>query len=207
MDNEIAKLDTNTEKKILDSARIVFHLKGYNGARMQEIADQAGINKAMLHYYFRDKNHLFESVFREAANRMFPKIMDLLDNDYQLFEKIERFVEGYITLLQENCFMPAFIINEINQNPERIKKFFIEQRIVPPQSFIQQIITAVESGEIKPIDPKQLMLNIISLCIFPLVGKPIVQTVLSMNDEQYNRMIDSRKKDVSNFIINAIKVN
>ena len=206
MDKYNVKLDSDTENRILNSAKHIFQTKGLSGARMQEIADEAGINKAMLHYYFRTKDKLFEAVFKEAAERFFPKIMELFNGELPLFEKIERFIDGYITLLNENCFMPSFLLNEINQNPERLKKFFSDQNIKPPQSFIQQIILAVEYGEIKPIDPRQLMMNIISLCIFPIVAKPIIETILNISEEQYQAIIEMRKKEVAKFIINAIKV-
>ena len=85
----------NTEERILESARQIFQAKGLQGARMQEIADKAGINKAMLHYYYRSKELLFEAVFEEAANRIFPKIVELLNTDYPLFEKIEYFVDYF----------------------------------------------------------------------------------------------------------------
>lgn len=198
--------DENTEKRILESARKIFHVKGFAGARMQEIADEAKINKAMLNYYFRSKDKLFEAVFKEAARDFFPRVFQMVSMETPLFEKIENFVDGYLTFLQNNRCIPGFIISELSQNPQRLKEFFLENQIKPPEKFLNEIKEAVERKEIIQLEPTMLILNILSLCIFPIVAKPIIETVFNMNEEQYSKMIESRKKSVAQFIINAIKV-
>lgn len=206
MDNKEIVIDSNTEKRILEAARRVFHVKGLAGARMQEIADEAKINKAMLNYYYRSKDKLFEAVFKEAVVNFFPQIFQMVSSDKPLFDKIEFFVDGYLTFLQKNMCIPGFIINELAQNPERLKIFFLENKIRPPEIFIEQIKKAVENKEIIEIEPMTLMINLISLCIFPVVAKPIIETVFNLSEEQYADMIESRKKLVAQFIINAIKI-
>jgi hypothetical protein len=129
-----------------------------------------------------------------------------VDNDLPLFKKIESFVNGYIDIILCNPFIPAFIISEINQNPERLKKFFYKKHIRPPASFFEQISKAVKDKEIIPIDPMQLMLNIISLCLFPIVARPVVETIFNIPENKYIQFLELRKKEVSKFIINSIKV-
>jgi len=206
MDETVLNKDVNTEKKILESARNIFHVKGFAGARMQEIADEAKINKAMLNYYFRSKEKLFEAVFFDAAKDFFPKVFQMVTMEAPLFEKIEKFVYGYLTFLQNNRCIPGFILNELAQNPQRLKDFFTEHHIKPPEKFLFEIKEAVERKEIIQIEPAMLILNILSLCIFPIVAKPIIETVFNLSEEQYNQMIESRKKSVAQFIINAIKI-
>jgi len=206
MDNIEIIRDSSTEKRILEAARRIFHIKGLAGARMQEIADGAKINKAMLNYYFRSKDKLFEAVFKEAVQNFFPRIFQMLSSDLPLFEKIEFFVDGYYSFLQKNMCVPGFIINELAQNPQRLKIFFTEQGIRPPEIFLNQIRKAIEDKKIIEMEPMTLVLNIISLCIFPIVAKPIVETVFNLSEEQYAMMIESRKKQVAQFIINAIKI-
>jgi AcrR family transcriptional regulator len=198
--------DINTEKRILAAARKIFHIKGLAGTRMQEIADEAKINKAMLNYYFRSKDKLFEAVFKEAAGNFFPKVFQMISVEAPLFEKIEKFIGGYISFLQNNRYIPGFIISELSQNPQRLKEFFFENNIKPPEKFLLEIKEAVERNEIVKIEPTMLILNILSLCIFPIVAKPIIETVFNMDEQKYNDMIESRKKSVAQFIINAIKV-
>jgi TetR/AcrR family transcriptional regulator len=206
METETILKDDNTEKRILEAARNVFHIKGFSGARMQEIADEAKINKAMLNYYFRSKDKLFEAVLKEAFQNFFPKVFHMVNTDLPLFEKIENFVSGYLTFLQNNRCIPGFILGELAQNPQRLKDFFSENGIKPPEKFLQEIRDAVKNNEIVPIEPTTLVLNILSLCIFPIVAKPIIETVFNISEEQYDNMIEARKKSVAQFIINAIKV-
>jgi AcrR family transcriptional regulator len=173
---------------------------------MQEIADKAGINKAMLHYYFRSKELLFEAVFEEAANRLFPKIVELLNIEYPLFEKIEHFVNYYLTFLLENKYMPAFVLNELNQNPERLVKLMSDQGVFKQDKFIEQINNAIRDRIIIPIDPRQLITNIISMCIFPFAGRPILMSLFKLDEKSYYQFIKKRKTEIPKFIINAIKV-
>jgi AcrR family transcriptional regulator len=197
----------STEKDILEAAKRVFQIKGMYGARMQEIADEAGINKAMLHYYFRSKDKLFDAVFQDAAKNFFSKIRELLNVDKPLLEKIEYFVENYVELLLQNSFIPAFIITEVHQNPDRIKNVFLESGVNTEMIFINDIKSAISLGIFHPVDPKQLIINIIGLCVFPVAAKPIIKTMLNFNDEEYLNFLEVRKKEVSKFIINAIKVH
>ena len=111
------KKDLNTEQRILEAARKAFMHKGMSGARMQDIADEAGINKALLHYYFRNKDQLFEMVFKEAFTRFLPRLNQLIESDLGLFDKIETFVGDYIEMALQNPFLPLFVLNEMNKQP------------------------------------------------------------------------------------------
>ncbi len=196
---------SSTRRRILDSAREEFHKKGYYGARMQEIADAAGINKAMLHYYYSSKDKLFEAVFREAAFKLIPQIIELFNNDKPFFKKIEFFVENYIDLLNVNSFMPGFILTELNQHPERITGIFREMTTSLPEKIIHEFTKAMADGIINYVDPRQVIVNMISMCIFPFAAKPIIKELLNFTEESYAEFLEFRKKEVSKFIINSIK--
>ena len=196
-----------TEELILDAAKDVFQHKGMAGARMQEIADKAGINKAMLHYYYRSKQKLFEAVFNSAINLMAPKIVKIINTDEHLFVKIENFTDKYIGFINKHNYMPSFIINELNRNPNLLKDIFKnrnENQI--EQKLISQINELVEKGEIRAIDPEQLLLNIMSLSIFPVIGQPLLKNILNTNDKEYKALLKKRKTCVAEFIINSIKL-
>lgn len=197
-------MDT-TEKRILQSAKEIFHKKGLQGARMQEIADAAGINKAMLHYYYRSKDKLFEAVFNDAAGQFFPKVFELLNSEMPLFKKIEYFVENYIEMLIQNPFMPVFILTEISQNPEHFAKVFDEHKLKVPEMLIRQLGEAMEKGEIIPMDPRHLMLNMLGMCVFPFAARIPVTKIMKFSDEEYIKFMEERKKIIPQFIINAIK--
>ena len=203
--NKNKDLDKNTEQRILQSAKNVFHKKGLGGARMQEIADDAAINKAMLHYYFRSKEKLFDAVFEEALRKFLPKVKELLNVELPLFKKIEYFVEHYISHLLENSHVPFFIIYEINQNPDKLSKLLVKKTDLSPDVFINQIKTAIDKKIINKIDPRQVMLNMISMCVFPFLWKPIVMKVFGMSEKGFYEFIQLRKKEIPKFIINSIK--
>ena len=112
--------DKNTETLILDTARQIFIEKGFDGARMQEIADKAGINKALLHYYYRSKQKLFEAIFDESFKKIIPRIFEFMSSSKSLEFKIEQFVSSYIDILIENPHLPSFVLHELNRNPGRI---------------------------------------------------------------------------------------
>jgi AcrR family transcriptional regulator len=197
--------EASTEEKILLAARKIFVDKGLEGARMQDIADEAGINKAMLHYYFRSKEKLFETIFEQVASEFLPKIFDILQSDKPLFEKIEWFCSAYIEQEIKTPYVPIFIINEINRDPEGFLKKVLRNQHPPFKKIIAQIKEEAKKGIIKPIEPIQLLLNTISLCIFPYLARPMIQTVTGMDMKQFNRMMKERSKTVSKMLIDSIK--
>ncbi|MGZ5302860.1 MAG: TetR/AcrR family transcriptional regulator [Bacteroidia bacterium] len=199
--------EQNTEKIILDASREIFHTKGMAGARMQEIADKAGINKALLHYYYRSKDKLFEAILVDTIQRFFPTVRALWESDFPLFQKIENFVHGYIDLLKQNSFMPSFILQELNLNPDFLKTMMEKQIItLNPMKFFQQIEDEVQRGIIVPIAPMQLITNMLALSIFPFMAKPMITGFLHMHNDDFNMLMEMRKKDVTEFIINSIRV-
>ena len=128
VDPEIKYEARSVEQEIFHTAEEVFHERGYDGARMQEIADRAGINKAMLHYYFRSKDRLFQTVFVAALGRILPHVVEPLASDLPLGLKIRRFVETYIDQLQRHPKIPGFVITELNRHPERLRYSQSRQR-------------------------------------------------------------------------------
>ena len=200
------KKDTDTREKILEAARKVFIHKGMYGARMQDIADEAGFNKALVHYYFKNKQQLFEEIFIEAAGQFFPRINAIFSADEPLFAKIESFCEEYITMTIQNPYLPIFVLNEMSQNPVTfMKKIWTGSGRPAPQKFLEQIANEVKKGTIKNISPLQLLLNLISMTIFPFVAKPSMQINLGLDEMQFNMLMEQRKKEIPRFIIDAIK--
>ncbi len=200
------KIEKSTEDKILAAAKKIFISKGMFGARMQDIADEAGINKALLHYYFRSKEKLFEVIFIEAAQKLFPKINSIFESDMPLFEKIRNFCEEYLTVMMENPYLPSFVVNEINRDPQNfIKKIWNKQHFPKPQKFLEQIEREVKKKTIKKISPLDLLINLISLSIFPFVAKSMIQSVIGLDELQFRAVMEKRKKDIAEFIIASIK--
>lgn len=199
------KKDISTEQKILDAAKEVFFDKGMYGARMQDIADKAGINKAMLHYYFRNKEKLFETIFSEATKNLFPKLSSILESDEAVLRKIEMICVEYINQIQQIPYLPLFILSEATRQPEIFLKLVWSKHKPPLKSFVDMIQTAVKQGKIKPVHPFQLLMNILSLSIFPIMAKPLLQQVTGISKKEYDAIIEERKKIVPQLIIQSIK--
>ncbi len=196
--------DISTEKKILDAAKQVFTQNGMSGARMQDIADKAGINKALLHYYFRSKDMLFERVFMETLKSNAPILFGIFGKDMPIKEKITRFVEHYVELMKNNPFMPLFIINEISRNPDKLFGKIGEQVTQVATSLGVQLKQEAEKGNIREIQPVDLMSAIMGLCIFPVIAKPILKPVFGLSEEDYEQFMERKKKEVPIIIWNYL---
>lgn len=196
----------NTESQILEAAKNVFQRKGMDGSRMQEIANEAGINKAMLHYYYRSKQILFEAVFKNAFSLLAPQLNKILNDDSSVIDKVKNFTSNYISFISKHPYLPNFIVQEINRNPEFINKIKSNNSNFPNlEKFKKQVANDIEKGIIKPIDAEQLFINILSLCLFPFVAKPLIKAITDVNDTAFKQIIEARKTEIANFIINSIK--
>jgi AcrR family transcriptional regulator len=194
----------STEDKILEAAKKVFVQNGLDGTTMQQIADEANINKSLLHYYFRSKQKLFTTVLAYAFKFVVPHLQGILNSSDDIFVKIERLVAEYIDLLMKNRFIPAFIIHEINRNPEIIVQI-MKNAGIDPKIFVDQFNNEIKRGNIRHMDPRHLIINIISLCIFPIIAQPLAQRLFfGNNDKDYQQFLGERKKVVTDFIINSI---
>ena len=203
---------SDTELKILNAAKSVFVSKGMGGARMQEIADEAGINKSLLHYYFRSKDKLFEAVFQSVMGEFFPRVAESMLTESSFEDKIRIFVNGYNKVLQQNPYLPAFILSELNRNPDQILQFFrqnfsvLEANIVPAlQKTTEELI---RKGVIRDIDPRDILVNILGMILFPVVAQPVVMNFLfGSNEEEFSIFMDKRADHISDFVINSIKLS
>lgn len=196
----------NTEVEILNAAKEIFQQKGMAGARMQEIADKAKINKALLHYYYRSKQLLFEAVFKSAFTLLAPQLNKVLNDDSDLFEKITKFTDNYVSFVVKHPYLPNFVIQEINKNPEFIQRLRAEKHFPTIDTFKAQVTEAIEQGKIRPIEAEQLLINIMSLNLFPFMGEPLLMALINVDKTAYNKILLDRKTEVADFIINAIKI-
>ena len=194
-----------TEEKIFNAARIVFQKKGFAGARMQEIADEAGINKAMLHYCFKSKQLLFEAVFMNAFAQLAPQINEIFNSQDTVFDKITKFTHSYISYVIHYPYLPQFIIQEMNNNPEFVMSFLNHENRPNPALLISQIEKEIAAGIIKPINPKQLLLDIFSMTVFPFAAQMMVKGMIQISDAEFNQMMEERKTSIAEQIINSIK--
>ncbi len=201
------KNTSHTEALILEAAQKVFLEKGMEGARMQEIADEAGINKALLHYYFRSKEKLFEQIFEKALRGIFDAINASIHEEQDIYVFINEFVKKYIHVIRENTFIPNFIFNEINRNPERIRKLVRFIQLDKP-AFMQMIERNIREGKMIRVAPEHLLIDMLGMSIFPIVARPLVQSYLFNEDETaYQAFLDERSRHIVSFFHVALNPN
>lgn len=202
--NQMNTKKDNTEDKILDAAKNVFIKKGMEGARMQEIADEAGINKALLHYYFRSKDKLFDAIFSRIIGLAFPKISQIFQADQPFAWKVEQVIDTYLSLLMKHPYLPAFILKEVNRDPSMFFKLVLKHGF-SPAPILKIIEEAMDRGEIIRMNPKHLVVHVLSMCIFPFAAKPVIHFVLFDEDKQATQtFFEERKQEVKQFVLRAI---
>ena len=200
----MVKKTESTEEKIIAAAKRVFIHKGIDGARMQEIADEAGINKSLLHYYFRSKDKLFDRVFSESFMPVVKTINRVFENSQDINSLIEGFVTNYIILLKNNPHLPHFILHELNRNPKRIVEQ-IQSSNFNKMRIAEMLSNDVDANKLKAFNPIHIVVNIIALCVFPFVAKPILQGFLfDDNEADFQEFINERTQHIIAFVKSAI---
>lgn len=196
MVNPLVPTQPDTRQKILDAARIEFHRAGFDGARMQDIADVAGINKALLHYYFKSKDELFEAVFRESFRTHFQPIIEAMQLDLPLEEKVTRFVNAYISTIQIHPYIPGFVIHELNRNPQRMADFAVSMNRNAVGGFLRQLQDGMDEGRYRVMDPRQAMVTLLSMMLFPFIAAPVVKGMFNLDVVAYHHFIEARKAEI-----------
>ena len=197
--------DRQTEEKIFEAATIVFEEEGMAGARMQNIANRAGINKALLHYYFRTKDLLFDAVFSKLAEKMFMKFSPIFEENLTLEEKIRFFFREHINFLKQNPKLPGFILNEINRNPQRIKKILSNVDFTKLwEAILENHSNELHKYNITEENLPQILTTIASLSVFPFAARGIFEVVFGNIGVDFDEYIEARKEFAAEFVIKAI---
>jgi AcrR family transcriptional regulator len=186
------KPDTRTE--IIKAAREEFFTHGYEGARLQQIADQIGVTKAMIHYYFNTKKELFERVYNQSISEIFGGLGDILDKDLPLFKKIEQLVDACLTKSETHPRVLAFVITESNRKPDWLQPIFEERIQLELTSFNDELNQAAANYQIAAVDAPNLLLNIFSLCYYPVLSDTINNSLLNTNGTTGNGQVSANRK-------------
>lgn len=199
----------NTEDTILEAAREVFMQKGYAAARMCEIAKTANINQALLHYYFRKKDKLFEIIFDQESRKFHFDFLSILKSERPFFEKIRIMVAKDIEKIASAPYLPMFILNEMHSNPERLAQFIDKTK---RQAELFKAFSAVveqekTAGRIRQVCPRQLFLSILGLTLFPFLAQPMVKHVLDLDDKGFDLFISNRADYASDMLIRSLEVS
>ncbi|MCF7912191.1 MAG: TetR/AcrR family transcriptional regulator [Candidatus Cloacimonetes bacterium] len=203
--DDLKKDEVETEERILAAAIEEFTLKGYTATRMQSIADRAKISKSALHYYFRHKERLFRMVLDNTAGRTLKKMRLDMTGLGSFSEKLEYGFHYYYQAINKNIKVVRFIFMELSRNPAMISQFLEESNV---RNWIAELDGELDkeyrAGRIRQIGAEQLILNIVSLCVFPHLSQGIACQVMEMDIAAHTKMLQEREDSVLQFIKNAL---
>ena len=201
------KKNKDAERDIINAARKAFYNKGFKEASMRDIATEANVNLAMVNYYFRSKENLFYIIFDEAFGILYNKIAEIAGKEsIDIIEKIKTIINEYCDFFNKQPYILMFILGEVLRNPEKIG-IRIRTKLQQSNAFSilnKQFETAIAKGVIKPVSTLSVVINILSLIIFPLLAKPLIKKALNIDSNVIDSILESRKQDVINIIINSI---
>ncbi len=208
-----ARKDGDTEQRILDAAHAVFVRRGTAGARMQEIAAEAGVNQALLHYYFRNKEQLARAAFERAGKGFMPAVIQVIASAGELEDKVRRIVQLEIDHLKRAPYLPGYLIGEVTHHPERAAQLIgAVTGLTPPElgprvlgTLKRQIDARVKAGAMRPIAPESFIVNLMALCVFPFAVRPMMQAMLGFDDKRFDQFLTRRIDDVPAFFLGALR--
>jgi len=204
-----AQISHDTKERILKAAIKIFTDKGKYGARMQEIADEAQVNKAMLHYYYTDKNTLYEKSLEHIFSQLFERIATTFDENDPFPEKVKKYVNVHVDFLYENLGVPRIIIREFADGGDVFKKAITNitsnVSFPIPETFINHLDKAKEKGEIRDVNTEQIIISILGMNVFYFIAKPVVDVIWNIQPENRKKFIEERKKSIVDFIIHGLK--
>ena len=197
--------DQDTEDRIFEAARKVFVERGPSNARMQDIAEEAGITSSLLHYYYRSRDQLFEKVFEEEVLRMIPKGRQLIESDRPLEEKLSEFARMMVRFHRENPHLAMFVAYEAHYNPDHLGLIRDAMESIDLDPLRGQIEARVEEGTMRPVQAEDLLANLQAMCIFPLIARPILQSLLGMDEFGFEEFLTRREESVPEFLVAALR--
>jgi AcrR family transcriptional regulator len=200
--------DTNTEQSILETAERLFLRKGYAMTSTTEIAREVGCNQALVHYYFRTKDKLFEAIFEKKV-RLFVSTLLLVTNEEVSFEeKLRKRIEAHFEIIRANPRIPFLFFNELTTNPERLKAFIEKIREIP-KSVIDKIgdelQSEIQKGNIRPMKTFDLIVTIVALNVALFISSPVIRAATGVSDEEFNEIVERRKKENVLIILRSLK--
>jgi AcrR family transcriptional regulator len=194
--------EAQTEKLIKEKAKILFFQKGFLNATTQEIADEAGVNRALIHYYFRSREQMLEILLDEALQEKKDRVRKILTSDFPFHEKIADYINAVVDYGLAYPYLDNFIISETARRPDKVKLFCSKDKIKSSDLIQKELEIEIKNGNIAPISPEHFMINLISLCNYPVLARSVIQTIHGMTDTAYRKFLIERKRIIFRTIFN-----
>ncbi|WP_294079099.1 TetR/AcrR family transcriptional regulator [Proteiniphilum sp. UBA5384] len=201
--------DKSMEFQILEAAENLFLKQGYAKTSTGQIAKLAGCNQALVHYYYRTKDNLFEKVFEEKIGMIASNILSTGENISNIEERIAQLVSFHFNFLKQNPMLPQFVLNEISSNPDRLQSLVdrLKVHMIPVLTQLEaELEKEIEKGTIRPILATDLLITILSLNIMPFLVKPVLQRAFSIPDGNFEEMLEQRQKEVIETVLSRLRV-
>jgi AcrR family transcriptional regulator len=196
--------DASTEERIKEAARKVFTTKGFAAARTRDIAEEAGINLALLNYYFRSKEKLFDLIMFENIQQFIRGVKEIImDEDTEIKEKVERIASFYIDMLIQNPDLPLFILSELRSNPDHLAERLDFKGVLQKSQLFKQL---VEKAKAQGINPMHYFMNMMAMIVFPFVGSPLLRKIGNLKPEEFTALMTERKKLIAKWFEAMLKV-
>ncbi len=200
---------TDTKTRILDAADDIFVRRGIDGARMREIADQAGVNKALLHYHFRSKADLARAVWLRVASSFVPGILQMMASDLSLHDKIDRFVDAYYTRLTRHPYLLPYVISEAARHPDFVEDFYSPERRQAARRMIDKLREQIEEHnqptKTSPVSADQFFITLVGSCLYPFAAQPMIGEVLGLSAAGFRAFMKRRRKELPVILKRALQ--
>lgn len=193
-------------QKAIEAAIAEFQKNGFKQTSMSSIAKEAGIPKKELRGYFVNKDDIFKYVFLELYGRIAPQLQDIMDGEMPVLEKIRHFTNNYVSFINDYKFLPLGLIRKLNSKTDFAKEFIVNLRMPNPTNFYAQVEKEIEEGRIREINPKQLMVNIFALSVFPHVASPLMKDFINAGNDEFEAIKKKGTSQVADFVINSIRI-
>jgi TetR/AcrR family transcriptional regulator len=195
-----------TRERILDAAHAVFLRKGTANSRTQEVAAEAGVNKALLHYYFGTKAALADAIFERSMGAIMPRIFGILaDEGRSIEQKVRDIAREQIEFHSARPYLAGYVVSEMHAEPERLAALFSRRGHPPLDVIRRQLREAAEAGTMRPISPEQFIVNLMGLLVFPFALRPILTALLGMDSSRWAAFIEERARILPDLILAGLR--
>jgi TetR/AcrR family transcriptional regulator len=194
--------EAQTQKLIKEKAKILFFQKGFLDATTQEIADEAGVNRALIHYYFRSRELMLDMLLDETLMEKKDRVRSILTADFPFREKIARYIDALVDYGLTYPYLDNFIISETARHPDKVRAFCSRDKVKSSDLISEQLKEEIKKKRLAPISPEHFMVNLSSLCNYPLLAKSVLKTIHGMTDATYKKFLIERKQIIYMTIFN-----
>jgi len=190
----MAEEEVQTEQLIKEKAKTLFFQKGFLNATTQEIANEAGVNRALIHYYFRSREQMLDTLLEETLQQKKDRVRRILTSELSFREKIANYIDAVVDYGLTYPYLENFIISETARHPDKIKLFCSKDRFKSSDLIRDDLDAEVTKGKMAPISAEHFMVNLAALCNYPFLAKSVIQTIHGFTDADYHKFLMERKQ-------------